>query len=545
LKIEGTNRQARVLTFDGVRAEESTRRNNYNRIGKGVKHGTVINASPILDWSTTAVFLYIFKYNLALNPAYRQGKSRIGCIICPYSSTWDDMIANTLYSKELKPFLTRIEELTKKEGIKDVDDYIKERKWKLRAGGRGIKFPSFFEIISVKPDLKIRCISPQKEILTWLIAVGEYNINTNGKEIVGEIKYQENIFKFSIVTNNEEHILTFENTANFPALQGLLKRAFNKSTYCLNCESCEVECPTGALSILPEAHINKKKCTHCHKCLEFHAFGCIVANSLYITKNNNNMKLTNYNTFGLRSEWLDVFLSSIDTYFEDNTHGLNPKEQLPNFVKWLVQANILDDTQVRQTTRLGGMLSRLYVDMPDLVWEIIWINLANNSPIAKWYKENTDWNFHFSQVDIQGLVQNDYPNDNNRTIKNIVYALFRTFRESPIGKMGLLIENGKLQYKKEPYDNLSKEALAYSLYKYAELKGIKSLRVSDLYASDNKQGVYREFGITKNDLEKHLRSLNSGTNRVLIAELNMGLDHIVLRDDLSAVDVLAILTNQN
>ena len=42
------NKQARVLTFDGIRAEESTSRSMYNRIGKGVKHDTVINASPIL-----------------------------------------------------------------------------------------------------------------------------------------------------------------------------------------------------------------------------------------------------------------------------------------------------------------------------------------------------------------------------------------------------------------------------------------------------------------------------------------------------------------
>jgi 3'-phosphoadenosine 5'-phosphosulfate sulfotransferase (PAPS reductase)/FAD synthetase len=54
LKIDGTNKQARVLTFDGVRAEESTRRSGYERIGKGVKHDTVINASPILNWNTTA-----------------------------------------------------------------------------------------------------------------------------------------------------------------------------------------------------------------------------------------------------------------------------------------------------------------------------------------------------------------------------------------------------------------------------------------------------------------------------------------------------------
>lgn len=77
LKTED-NKQAKVLTFDGVRAEESTRRSGYNRIGKGVKHDTVINARPILYWNSTEIFLYLFKYNLHINPAYRQGMTRVG-----------------------------------------------------------------------------------------------------------------------------------------------------------------------------------------------------------------------------------------------------------------------------------------------------------------------------------------------------------------------------------------------------------------------------------------------------------------------------------
>ena len=546
LKIEGTNQQARVLAFDGVRAEESVRRNNYNRIGKGVKHNTVINASPILNWNTSEIFFYLFKYDLPINPAYRQGMTRVGCLICPFSSEWNDMISRTCYKTNLQPFLTRIETLTKKAEIPDVSEYIKSGKWKRRAGGRDITFHSYMEILSTKPDLKIKSISPQKEVLTWLDTIGEYHINTAGKQIVGELMYQKIILKFNIISRDDEYVITFENTANFPAVQGLLKKVFYKSTYCINCESCEVECPSGALSILPKINIDRKKCTHCHKCIDFHDFGCIVANSLNITGNNNsnNMKLISYNNFGLNGDWLDVFMSSIDTYFTDNTHGLNPKEQLPNFVKWLVQAEILDDTKNRQITRTGKILSELYVNMPDIVWEIIWINLSYNSPIAKWYKENLEWNFNFSQADIQELVKNDYPDDSPTTIKNIVYALFRTLRESPIGEMGLLIENGKLQYKKEPYEDLSREATAYSLYKYAEFKGIKSLRIVDLFAFDNKQGVYKEFGVTKSYIEKHLRSLNSETNRVLVAELNMGLDHITLRDDINAIDVLSILTNQ-
>lgn len=542
LKVDGSNRQAKVLTFDGVRAEESTKRSGYDRIGKGVKHSTVINASPILNWTTTEVFLYMFKYKLPINKSYRQGMTRVGCLICPFSSEWNDMISNKFYNSQLNPFLTHIENLTEKSGIIDVKDYIKSGNWKRRAGGRGINFPSFLEIITVKPDLQIKCTSPQKNLLTWLAAVGEYRIN--GED--GELRYDREIFKFSISISNNEQTIVFKNTAKSPSLQGLLKRALYKATYCINCEACEVECPTGALSIIPEPAIDIKKCIHCHKCLIFHDYGCIVATSLNITggNTNNNMKLISYNNFGLREEWVDAFMSSHETYFSDNNHGLNVKEQLPNFVKWLVQAEILVNSKDRQITPLGQILSKIYRNMPDLVWEVIWINLSYNSPIAKWYKESLEWNSKFTQADIQELVKNDYPKDSITTIKNIVYALFRTFKESPIGEMGMLKEKDKLHFQKIPFEEVSREAIAYSLYKYSEIKGIKSLRVADLYLPANKQGIYREVGISKSTLEKNLRSLNSDTNRILIAELNMGLDHIALRNDLSSLELLSILSSK-
>ena len=56
LKVDG-NRQAKALAFEGVRAEESVGRSEYERIGRGVKHDTVINARPILRWNTTEVYL--------------------------------------------------------------------------------------------------------------------------------------------------------------------------------------------------------------------------------------------------------------------------------------------------------------------------------------------------------------------------------------------------------------------------------------------------------------------------------------------------------
>ena len=88
---------------------------------------------------------------------------------------------------------------------------------------------------------------------------------------------------------------------------------------------------------------------------------------------------------------------------------------------------------------------------------------------------------------------------------------------------------------------MSPEAIAYSLYKYAHFNDLKMFRVSDMYRADELYGTYKEFGIGKNELMKSLRYLSAEKNRVLIAELNMGLDHITLREDLTPITVLKAL----
>lgn len=542
LKVDGTNKQAKVLAFNGERAEESVQRSKYLRTGKG-KHGTIIEALPVLYWNTTEIFLYLFKYDLPINRAYRQGMTRVGCVYCPFSALWNDMISSTVYKPNIQPFLSRVEDIVAKAGIVDPVDYIKEGNWKRRAGGRGLSFPASLDMFFDKKKLIINCVNPQKDILTWLNAVGKFALFNDGGNKVVELVYQKEIVKFSMENHSNTFTFTFDTNSISPTIIGLIKRALYKATYCIKCETCEIECPTGALQILPDAKIDFAKCTHCHKCLVFHDYGCIVASSLAITENNKNkMKLISYNNFGLNGQWLDFYMSSPITYFSDNLHGLHPKEQLPNFVKWLAQAEILDDTKTKNLTNLGILLSNLYMDMPEIVWQVVWINLSYNSPIAKWYKENVSWHSFFTENDIREMVKNDYPNDSPTTIKNIVYALFRTFRESPIGELGLFEEIEKLKYTKSGTNDISREAIAYSLYKFAENQGIKSFRVSDLYSDECKGGPYREFGISKADLEKTLRSLNSENNRVLTAELNMGLDHISLREDLNALSALEILT---
>lgn len=541
LKV-GDNRQAKVLTFDGVRAEESTRRSTYGRIGKGVKHDTVINARPILHWSSVEIFLYLWRHKLPINPAYRQGMSRVGCLICPFGNEWNEMVAQAHYERQLSPFLKRIEKFSKKAGVQDTKDYISQGGWKRRASGNLIDRTSFIEFKSTTPNLCAKLTSPNIKPDVFLYTIGKYTLSGNEEERRGEIKVKDKIYNISIKKTSEQVFEFSIENINDVQLAGQIKKTLFKSTYCIQCETCEVECPTGALSIYPHVSIDKDKCIHCQKCLDFHEKGCIAANSLYVTTGGKMTKQTNidrYKNFGLKEEWVESFLTDRNSFWDSN-HGLNENYQIPSLKSWLKDAEVIDNDG--NITELGCFLADNRVDYPELVWEVIWINLSYNSFIINWFNCNISANSTYSSKAMEAMIREQNPSYKEKTVHNAVYQLQRTLKESPIGSMFSQMQTtSKDTFKRSPYEELSPEAIAYSIYKYASTKGVHSIRISDFYNADVNAGIAKEFAVSKSTLEKGLRALNSNANRVIVAELNMGLDNITLRDDLTPLSCLKTL----
>lgn len=540
LKIDGSNKQSKVLVFEGSRGEESNRRATYERIGKGVKHSNVINARPIFHWNTTEVFLYMLKHKISFNQAYRIGKPRVGCLICPFSSEWDDMIVNKCFPNELKPFIERIEEWSKMRGVTNLNEYIKGHKWKLRASAKfmdGVTTSVNFSTNAKK--ILAKCKNYHTHLEEWLPILGECVLQHKKDKVTGEIRIKKEVYPFEILYNKQDYQFTLSNITDV-VLIGNVKRVVYKSAYCIHCEACEVECPTGALSIYPRFEVNQFQCIHCYKCLSFHERGCIVADSLSMAQEIDLRKMTGisgYGTFGLREEWLSEFFVWQNDYWRN--HALGTK-QVPSVKAWLKDSLLIDANA--RITPLGEYLASIYQDNPDLIWEVIWINLSVYSPLIQWFINNVSPESSYSKSSLLDLYGEEYQ-EGKTTFEYALGALFNLFTSSPIGEhFSQKVDMSKTEYKRSAYNDLSREAVAYSLYKYAEKVGTKSLRVSDLYQPDCKQGVYREFGIAKTALESQLRSLNSDTNRVLVAELNMGLDSITLRDDLNALEALKILT---
>lgn len=536
LKVPGTNKQAKVLTIDGVRAEESVRRSNYERIGKG-KHTNITNAHPIIGWNAVEIYLYLFRYNLPINRSYRDGKARVGCIVCPFSTAWDDMIVKNTYPNELKPFEERLVDWSTKLGIKDVDVYIKNRKWKIKALGNKTNTDVAFQESSANFIANI--VNPNDSIYTWIQTLGDFTVSKNEGRDEGELQFQNAVYHFeTFYSENGKIKFVLHNTNS--KLSVLLRRVMYKAAYCVKCEACEVDCPTGALSIVPDINIDKNKCIHCQKCLNSHDRGCIATDCIRMINDTDKkmaLKIQAYKTFGFREEWLEEYLIDPEEFWKDNSLGT---AQVDGFKAWLKDAEITDTKNT--ITEFGQMIHEIHMNDSDLAWELIWINLSCNSSIVNWFVNNIHQGQVYDKKSLSDAISSSVPGVPTRTIDNAIAALIQTFSYSPVGEQFMCsIPESKNTYKRDEYFDLSNIGLAYGIYRFAERIGTKLLRVSDFYSDEANGSISSMFGLSKSTFEKGLRSLNSETNRVLIAELSMGLQHITLREDLNSNNIVKIM----
>ena len=109
----------------------------------------------------------------------------------------------------------------------------------------------------------------------------------------------------------------------------------------------------------------------------------------------------------------------------------------------------------------------------------------------------------------------------------------------PVGVLSK--DKNKVLLTRHPHSDISLVAVAYSLFRYAERQNRHMLTVSEFYDENQKEGIYRQFGINRDTFERLLLSLQEESNHVLRAELNMGLDNIILREDLKSIDILKMM----
>ncbi len=548
LSVKG---QPRLVVYEGVRADESNKRETYNRIGEGVKHINLTNCRPIFKWNTTEIFLYLFYREIEINAAYRLGFNRVGCSVCPFASDWSEFLIRKHYEDIAKSYVDVIARMAKNMGIVSetkIQNYIDVGNWKKNAGGKGLEVDgSRIDVLTKEPNFEAVITQPKTEFLTWLQIVGDFMLNKKDENTyLGELNYNDEVYRFELQTvDSQKAVFKVFNTTNKILLVSALNKILNKTAYCEKCGVCEMECPTGALRILPNHQVEVSACARCRNCLNVASKGCIIAERRKFTEGETKVSLKSssidkYSTFGLRELWLTNFFEEMDNWFLNNG-GLGSK-QVPAMISWLRESELLEAKE-KKTTELAKILKGIFYKNPLLVWQIVWVNLAFNSTIVKWYVEKVQNEIAYSKPELLIQLKEDYPNFKEGTLDNPLSALFNTFENSPLGsslEIGVIQKRGNIRSVVKIGGNfISSATIAYLIYKFARQRNCFELTVSDLY---NEAGnPSKLLGVSTDYFLNCLRSLQEEGKDIVKVDLLGGLDNIHLCEDYDELAILRML----
>lgn len=544
---------SKVLVFEGVRAEESKRRSNYQRIAGGVKHLSVINARPILYWNFSEVILYNLYRNLRMNKSYRFGLSRVGCTLCPASSEWSEHILSNMPKRSIQDYIPLLREYAEKRGLKnekDINKFIDQGQWKKRAGGKGLKTGTSITFSESDDIFKSIILNPKEEFLEWIKVLGNAVYKKDKDSFYGEFKIDDFTYPFKKKSIKNKEIIEIYNIEGNIGHKSKLRRVLHKSTFCAHCGVCEAECSTGALQTTPQLYIDTKLCVKCNNCLYLAVNGCLLSKSVYENiGGGGSMKKTGgidkYSTFGIREEWLTEFLNTGDNWLENN--NLGPK-QVQAMIRWLIDAELIDG-KTKKVTALESLLKEIYKTEPLFVWHVIWNNLYYNSPVIKWYCDTVNWSNITSKSELKENIRTDFPNLSKGTLSNPIDAMVNMFDNSPLGEesgLGILEKKGRIvkSIKKIGTDNINPFVVAYNLYKVGEYNWRKDFTVSELYNKRFRGGPYQLFGISRDQFERTLRGLQEDKEQILRVDLTADLDNIYLKEDISTFDIIKIASER-
>lgn len=543
---ENINSDKHITVFEGVRREESNKRNKYERFERNRKLNSISNARPILNWNLSEIHLFLIYRNILINPAYRFGLTRVGCIVCPFSSEWSEFIINKMYPEYTKPFLEKIYQSLPIIGVTDPQKqktYIQKGNWKKRSGGKSLlPIKSNVEVTDKVNELIIEITNPSSNFFEWIKILKPTIKQVDGETYFISTEYNQVIYKFLVFDKKNSLQISLKKINNEQVFPSILKKIANKTTFCNRCGACDVECPTNAIKLYPKITIDSKKCIKCLKCISFVDKGCIVAKSRNKSIGGNmasvRVNLNRYSTFGLRESWLTNFLNEPKNWNE----GLGT-EMIPALRHWLIEAELMNKDKEPEKLR------ELIQTLPSKrLWEIIWINLCLNSPICNWYSKlkYQVW----ERNSLNEKIFSDFPQYSEGTLKNPVNALINTFDNSDALsdklQLGILTKKGrsvKSIYKKGT-NNIDPIAIMYLLYRYAEKNGYYDFTLSELYEEDIELTPYRIFGIEKEYLSKILIGLQENTNRIISVEFAANLDNIFLNNDYTSIEILELLLNK-
>ena len=552
----------RVMAFVGVRGEESISRSFYEDSNDGVKNASQMNRMPLLDWGAHELWLYIFQNDLYINRAYRLGLPRVGCAMCPESSEKYVWLVDAAYPGMIDSYANVIFKTVNKafSNTEEKHDYIARQGWQARKSGvilnQTITAP-IEHVEGLKTTFRSAFFDEQR-FFTWIKPIGSVVKNPETSEMKLKLPHTlDEGIPFSYHTPYAGGgVLTVdfrsedERIAVTPVIRAMLK----KVSACVACRACEAECTHGALYFADgKMHIDEEKCVRCKKCFDNIDNSCWRYKSMYkseIEQKNQMSSINRYNNFGLREKdsnlWISTLVEMKNTFFPWNdTHPLG-KKMVEAASAWFQQAGLVD-SKSKKPTILVDLFEKFGGDAMQ-GWEIIWITLANNAALIKWFITATTFGESYSIEKLSDMLRINYPELSDSTIKGGLAALKDMISKSPVGE-----KNAMVQYEMKGKSVIAVTKLVkavqpltvlYGLYLNAKLSDKSTFTVTGLMDADMKSTYISPivaYGIPAGEFKRICEGLHSRYPDYIATTFTHGNDEIRIFPDKFTTDDVIML----
>lgn len=544
---------ARLLAFVGVRGDESLRRNTYEDVGVGTKNSNQVNAMPILSWGAHELFLYSFEHDLPVNDAYRKGLPRVGCIFCPMAATKTNSIVAQIYPDETHRFEAAIEQNVSREFASDEDRlaFIGEGGWHARQSGVSLKsVVSFPGRRRIENGVELSAHLDRAALFEWLKAQGR--MERIDEETCELCDAQGRRFRVGHDAAGGESVVRFtasDGQEMAKAQEKLFRFAVQKSMACVGCGECQAECPTGALSFTPDVSIDAGKCIHCLRCYDAQE-GCIRFFSMrYAGGTNVTMNgINKYLNFGLRPDWIVELVELKERFRSSDRLGVR---MIPSAVTWFRESGLIGAATAIEPTRLLSVAERSSAEDKAL-WEAIWMNLANVSPLVKWYVASASVGDGKTQNDIADMLEaNGVASASVR--KGALSSLCSLLKFSPLGSgerpvVRLETKGARVVSLTRVPHEVEDMALLYGLFAMAIHAEQTSFSVSSMMTADFSAKYVSPivaFGMPVAEFKQQCQGLADRHGDFIHCNFTLGLDEVRIKTDEKTLDDVVDLMLKN
>lgn len=535
-------RDFKGMAFVGVRGDESLARSKYDYITLGGKHKGQFSCNTILHWSSAEVFLHILREHLVLNPAYKLGNRRAGCLICPRASERSEFMNHHCYPEQAEPFVNIIREVYKNAfTTKDaMEEFIRNGGWKARKNGRDLTLKvGYSESLTKDGDTLIEVNHPRTDWKVWINTIGVLS-NSQSPYV---IQHQGKMLTFEVEEEEQRILVKVKKSV---AKEGgdfvkYLKNVFRKSASCVGCQECQADCPYGCLSFENGQVKVSENCRHCSQCHKVDK-GCLIYKSLEqpkggIVMGGKTMSLNSYSHHAPKMDWMEQYFKYKNTFSENHSLG---SQMYSFFRRFLRDASLLDETGFSKTAEL---IDRMGLDW-EAAWGIIYINLCY-APQLHWYVTHTGFDEEYSKAYLGQMMVESGAKEN---WVNDIFSSLTRMSELPLGDIGLghanREKNRVVSLQRNAWTNPDSLTILYALYKFAEAcGGYYQFSLSTLLDdSIERDGVSptRIFGLGEDEMKRILNGLSSNYPDFISASFTLDLDNITLRSEKTADDVLQL-----